>query len=283
MAKKINLRSSKVKAQKRQVQTYGTQTPLSSAAVERGSTRWLNGSTVFIEGLLDVTGQTTISGALNVSGTSTFSGALTIAGPTGITGPLTVQGVTTISGKLDVTGPTTLNGKLDIGGNTTITGTFDVTGLTKLKGDTTVEGKFDVTGAMATKGTLSVEGITTLKNNLNVDQGKKISLGGLVLENQGTSSAQVQMPGGGISASTALGMSLNHNSIVVAAQTSAEIAASNIKLTAPIVNVSSRLDVAGQLRVAGSVIIFSALPTTASPPNLYATAGGTLYRSTATP
>lgn len=230
MAEKINLRSSKVKEQKRRVSEYGTETPLPSTAVERGTTRWLNGSTVVIEGLLDVTGTTTISGVLNVSGQTTLSGATTIAGPTGITGALTIQGLTTISGQLDVTGPTKLNGKLDIGGNTTVTGTFDVTGLTKLKGDTTVEGKFDVTGAMATKGTLSVEGVTTLKNNLNVDQGRKISLGGLVLENQGAGSAQVQMPGGGVSASTALGMSIVHSAINISAS-QLDISGNNTKLS----------------------------------------------------
>lgn len=230
MAEKINLRNPGYKARQRQVQTYGTQTPLSSAAVERGSTRWLNGSTVFIEGLLDVTGVTQISGRLDVSGQTTLSGATTIAGPTGITGALTIQGVTTISGQLDVTGPTKLNGKLDIGGNTTVTGTFDVTGLTKLKGDTTVEGKIDVTGAMATKGTLSVEGVTTLKNHLNVDQGKKITLGGLVLENQSSSSAEVQMPGGGISASTVLGMLITHSNLTIGASSLLKIESPNIRI-----------------------------------------------------
>lgn len=140
MAEKINLRSSKVKEQKRRVSEYGTETPLSSAGVDRGTTRWLNGSTVVIEGLLDVTGTTTISGTLNVSGATTLSGVTTIAGPTGITGALTIQGVTTISGQLDVTGPTKLAGTLDITGNTNITGTLDI------KGNTTLTGNMDVTG-----------------------------------------------------------------------------------------------------------------------------------------
>lgn len=120
MAKSFNLRRPQIRKRQRQVRTYGTQTPLASASVERGSTRWLNGSTVVIEGLLDVTGQTKISGALDVSGTSTFSGALTIAGPTGITGALT------IAGQLDVTGPTTLAGTLDITGRTTISNDLEL-------------------------------------------------------------------------------------------------------------------------------------------------------------
>lgn len=126
MVRRINLNSPRVRERQRQVQTYGNQTPLSSTAVERGSTRWLNGSVVVIEGLLDVTGQTEISGALNVSGTTTLSGATTIAGPTGITGELT------IAGQLDVTGPTTLAGTLDIAGDTTLTGSLDVAGGGKI-------------------------------------------------------------------------------------------------------------------------------------------------------
>lgn len=164
MAEKINLRSSKVKEQKRRVADYGTETPLSSTAVERGSTRWLSGSTVVIEGLLDVTGLTAISGTLNVSGTTTLSGSTTIAGPTGITGALTIAGATSITGKLDVTGPTTLAGALDI------------------TGDTTVAGKLDVSGPMATKGALSVEGVTTLKNDLTVTTGGKIKAGNVTID-----------------------------------------------------------------------------------------------------
>lgn len=239
MAEKINLRSSKVKAQKRRVGEYGTETPLSSAGVERGTTRWLNGSTVVIEGLLDVTGTTTISGVLNVSGQTTLSGATTIAGPTGITGALTIQGATT------------------------------------------VEGKFDVTGAMATKGTLSVEGITTLKNHLNVDAGKKITLGGLVLENQGAASAAVQMPGGGLSASTALGMLLQHNSVIIGGQTS-------LKLESPAISLVGSVTVDGRLTAKGAImdaktiyaekIKLSAASTTTQPANVYMTADGYLQR-----
>lgn len=239
MARKVNLNDGDFKRFKRNQGALATQTPLSSTAVERGSTRWLDGSTVSIEGLLDVTGNTTISGALNVSGVTT------IAGPTGITGALTIQGVTTISGQLDVTGPTKLNGKLDIGG------------------DTTVTGKLDVTGAMATKGTLSVEGVTTLKNHLNVDAGKKITLGGLVLENQGAASAAVQMPGGGLSASTALGMLLQHDSVVIGGQTS-------LKLESPIIS------------LVGAVKLSSS-GTTTQPANVYMDANGYLVKTTWTP
>lgn len=289
MAEMTNLRSSKVKEQKRRVGEYGTETPLSSTAVERGSTRWLNGSTVVIEGLLDVTGTATVGGTLSVSGILNASGQINLSGSTGITGPLNITGTTTIggntniTGELNVTGPTTLDGELDIGGNTTVTGTFDVTGLTKLKGDTTVEGKFDVTGAMATKGTLSVEGITTLKNHLNVDQGKRITLGGLVLENQGTGSAAVQMPGGGLSASTTLGMLLQHDSVVIGGQ-------SKLKLESPAISLVGAVTIDGKLTVTGATMDVKALyaeklrlsdpGTTSQPANVYMDPNGWLYITT---
>lgn len=123
MAKKIDLRSPKVREQKRQVATYGTQTPLSSTAVERGSTRWLDGSNVSIEGLLSV------SGTLNASGAINLSGSTGITGPLNVTGTTTIGGNTNITGELNVTGPTTLDGDTDIGG------LLDITGKTTIRND----------------------------------------------------------------------------------------------------------------------------------------------------
>ncbi|MGO4298462.1 hypothetical protein [Glutamicibacter sp. MCAF14] len=185
MPKEINLRKNKVQERKQQVSTYGTQTPLSSTAVERGSTRWLAGSNVQIDGILAV------AGTFNVSGVTTISGVLTIAGPTGITGNLTIQGVTDITGQLNVTGPTALDGVTTIGGDTTITG------LLKVEGDTTVSGKLDVTGPMATKGTLSVEGVTTIKNDLNVTAEGRITVGDLVID-QSSPGGNIGFDGAGI-------------------------------------------------------------------------------------
>lgn len=265
---------------------------LTNAAIGRdGMEVYDQGILNISNGTLIVNGFAQISGSLEVSGTSTFSGSLTIAGPTGITGPLTVAGLTTISGQLTVTGPTKLNGKLDIGGNTTVTGTFDVTGLTKLKGDTTVEGKFDVTGAMATKGTLSVEGITTLKNHLNVDQGKRITLGGLMLENQGSGTAQVNMPGGSIGASIALGMSINHNTVQLVGQQSVTLDSALINLNAPQTSVNGKLVVTGTAAL-GSTSTFTGIatfnasirnpgrPTTGNAANVHMNAAGYFYEVT---
>lgn len=129
MARVTDLTGENISRQRRKDRRYGTKTDMSSTSVDRGDTHWMNESRVSIDGLLDVTGLTTISGALNVSGTTTLSGATTIAGPTGITGALTIAGL------LDVTGPTTMAGTLDITGDTSITGLLDITGRTTISND----------------------------------------------------------------------------------------------------------------------------------------------------
>lgn len=172
MARRFDLTGSKDKIQRRNAQrdTYGNQTPLSSTAVERGETHWMDGSYVRIDGLLDVNGTATVGGTLSVTGTLNASGQINLSGSTGITGPLNVTGTTTIggntsiTGELVVTGPTTLDGITDIGG------------------DTTISGQLDVTGPMSTKGTLSVEGVTTLKNDLDVTTGGKIKAGNVEID-----------------------------------------------------------------------------------------------------
>lgn len=176
MANKINLRSSKVRQSKRQLATYGTQTPLSSAAVERGSTRWLDGSRVDIEGVLNLIGKMIASGVVDVTGTLNGSGTNNF------------DGTNNLSGENHLTGPT------------------DITG------DTTVSGKLDVTGPMATKGTLSVEGITTLKSDLNVTAGGKIKAGTVTLDP--ASGGKVGFANGSIADSDGLGLGISHNAAV---------------------------------------------------------------------
>lgn len=74
------------------------QTPLSSTAVERGSTRWLNGSRVDIEGILNLIGRMNasgvvdVTGTLNGSGTNNFDGINNLTGETHLTGPTDVAG-----------------------------------------------------------------------------------------------------------------------------------------------------------------------------------------------
>ena len=243
MARRFDLTGSKDKIQRRNAQrdTYGNQTPLSSTAVERGETHWMDGSYVRIDGLLDVNGTATVGGTLSVTGTLNASGSINLSGSTGITGPLNVTGTTTIggntsiTGELVVTGPTTLDGITDIGGDTTITGLLDVT------------------GPMSTKGTLSVEGVTTLKNDLNVTDGGKIKAGNLEIEP--ANGGQINFMNGSLS-SGSNGALLN-NTISV------ELLAPEIDLSATNVYASNRLTVKNRFITEERVVLRN-MPTGAS-------------------
>ena len=308
MAKRTNLRQSNIPRQQRNTKRYGTQTPLSSTAVERGSTRWLSGSRVDIEGIFNLTGTGNVSGRLNVggtldvtgtlngSGTNNFDGTNNLSGDNNLTGP------TEISGSLDVTGPTTLDGVLTINGDTSITGLLNVTGDTTLagpvditgdttitgvlsiEGDSTISGKLDVTGAMSTKGTLSVEGVTTLKNDLNVTEGGKITAGDLMIEP--AAGGQVNFLNG----------SLGDGSFgaILTNTIKAEVLAPRIDFSAEKIWVngaiegSGRADWRGQtyfhagVSVLSTVFNLTAIPTTTQKANLYADPStGRVFRSTA--
>lgn len=293
MAKKIDLRSPKVREQKRQVATYGTQTPLSSTAVERGSTRWLDGSNVSIEGLLSVSGTATVGGTLSVTGTLNASGAINLSGSTGITGPLNVTGTTTIggntniTGELNVTGPTTLDGVLDIGGDTTITGLLEITG------NTTVDGDFEITG-----NGLFRAGETTIEPT------GKAQFGEVIIDPQ--SIYLMQTPGGWISGTGTDDISLSStasSSVTLNSQgatldylgiSNLRASAGRIDLTTTKVWISDQMEVAGteihrgqnyfysSVRFLHATLIFGALPTTTQPANLFADpTTGRVYRSTA--
>lgn len=282
MAKKIDLRSPKVREQKRQVATYGTQTPLSSTAVERGSTRWLDGSNVSIEGLLSVSGTATVGGTLSVTGTLNASGSINLSGSTGITGPLNVTGTTTI------------------GGNTNITGELNVTGPTTLDGDTDIGGLLDITGK------------TTIRNDLELLSGGLFKAGQTKIEPTGkatfgnviidpASIYLIKTPGGWVSGTGADDITLasSASSSVSLNSARAELDYKGVKvtaragaigLTATVTNISGDLKVDGRTDLNGSIYLNAALiqispstPTTPNAPNLYISASGRLYRSTYTP
>lgn len=199
--------------------------PLSNSSLGRGRMRFYDGSVLLIEnGALNVTGSATISGLLDVSGRAEISGLLDVTGTASISGILDVTGHTTLSGDTTIAGPTGITGELTIQGDTTISGNTTVTG------DLAVDGPLDVTGDTTLGGTTEITGKTTLKNELEVQQGKKITLGGLVLENQGLNSAQVQMPGGGISAGGGLGMSILHDTINIGAQGKLTLGGSEVNI-----------------------------------------------------
>jgi hypothetical protein len=208
----------------RRIHNLETSSPLNNSAIGRG------GIEVYDQGTLNIS-----DGHLIVNGTATFTGTFTQSGPTSFTGTFTQSGPSTFSGTTNLNGPTNISGVTSITGNVTTTGAFKNNGPTELNGST------------KTTGTLSVDGATTLNNTLTVASGKKITLGGLTLENQSATSGQVQFPGGGISASAALGMLITH----------------------------------GTVEIAGTTVKISSLPTTSQAPNLYADSSGRLYRSNA--
>lgn len=293
MARKTNLNKPRAKQHKNQVKTYGTQTPLSSAAVERGSTRWLSGSHVEIQGTLSVTGTATVGGTLSVTGTFNASGQINLSGSTSVTGPMTISGTTTITGstnimgELNVTGPTTLDGVLDIGGDTTITGTLDVAG------DTEISGNLDITGDTSITGTLGIEGVTTLKNDLNVESGGRIKAGqveihpndggNIAFDNGGITSGGTGFRFTGTGGRNAVVESVGGQAQLASRSSIVAARAGAIDLTAAQVHVSERMNVGGRLQVAGSIVAFTNLPETSFAPNLHITSAGVLYRTTWTP
>lgn len=183
MAKKINLRSPKVKAGKRQTSTYGTQTPLSSTAVERGTTRWLDGSVIVLEGRLDATGTINGAGTNNFSGTNNLSGINNLSGTNHLTGPTDVAGdFEIIAGGQFKAGDSVIlpNGSADFGGlhidpdGTLTAGAFELNpdGSAKF-------GLFDIAanGDLTSQGTLSIKGETTLESDLRIIAGGMLTAG----------------------------------------------------------------------------------------------------------
>lgn len=244
MAEKIDLTSSKVQERQRQAGTYGTQTPLSSAAVDRGTTRWLNGSTVVVDGLLDV------------AGTLTASGAIAFSGQTNITGPLAVAGETT------VTGPTHLNGATDIAGDTTVTGTLTTNGPLHVNGATDISGNLDVDG------TLDINGAATLRNDLTITGAGKIKAGVTQLNPDGTLSMG---SGKRITPDNGTG------SFAV------ESGAASMQLTPSNADYHAQFSGGGYFQglIRGMGLKLASLPTTAQPANLYIDGSGNVFRSTA--
>lgn len=265
MAKRTNLSKSNIPRDRRRTQAYGTQTPLSSTAVERGSTRWLDGSNVSIEGLLSVSGTLNASGSINLSGS------------TGITGPLNVTGTTTI------------------GGNTNITGELNVTGPTTLDGDTEIGGLLDITGKTTIRNDLELLAGGLLKaGQTKIEPTGKATFGNVIIDP--ASIYLIKTPGGWISGTGA-------DDITLASSASASVSLNNaraeldykgvkvtaragaIDLTAPATNISGTLAVAGLATFNGQILA-KGLPVTSSSsftPNLYIDGNGRIYRTPWTP
>lgn len=202
MAGMRNLNDGDFKDLKRRISALETSTWLASASVSRGRLRFYDDSILLIEnGALEVTGSATITGTLNSNGV--FNGS----------GINNLDGVNNLDGENHFTGPTDVAGDFEI-----IAGGLFKAGESVIRPDGSATfGLFDIAanGDLKSKGALSIEGPTDLKNDLTVQQGKKITLGGMVLENQSPGSAQIQLPGGGISASNDFGLSFVHDQVTI--------------------------------------------------------------------
>lgn len=281
MAEKVNLRSSEVKRQKRRVAEYGTQTPLSSTAVERGTTRWLDGSNVVIEGLLDVTGTANVDGTLNVGGTANVSGLLDVTGTFNGSGTNNLDGTNNLSGTNNLTGPTDITGALTIAGSMDVTGPSTFAGTLGIDGDTTITGLLDITGD------------TTLTGNMDVLGGGKITVGNTILSPSAANGGVEFASGGGVggngggvvmrgSANAGFMALSNTTSSMFAGASQIDVSNSLINLNAPQTSVNGNLVGTGTLDIAGTAWI-RGLPTTGLPPNMHITSLGQVHISTWTP
>ena len=181
MAKTFDTTRLRHRERQRQVQTYGTQTPLSSTAVERGATRWLDGSRVDIEGILNLIGTMNASGVVDVTGTLNGSGTNNF------------DGTNNLSGENHLTGPTDVAGNFEI-----VSGGQFKAGQATINPDGSADfGSFGI----ESDGTLHVQ------NDLNVEMGGKIIAGQSTIEPTGkaifgdfiidpNSGFPIQAPGG---------------------------------------------------------------------------------------
>lgn len=314
MAEKINLRSSKVKEKQRQVQSYGTQTPLSSTAVERGTTRWLNESTIIVEGLLDVTGTLNGSGTNNFGGENNLSGTNNLSGINHLTGPTDVAGnFEIVAGGLFKAGDSVIrpDGSATFGGleispdGKLAAGSFELNpdGSAKFGGlEIAIDGKL-------TSGLFELNPDGSAKfGDLTIDADGTITTGVTVIETTGraefgdfvidpSSNKLIQAPGGWLFSDgpDSLGLASSNTSSISLDATKAELnygsstpvivraRAGAIDLTSPRTNISGQLWVEGAARFSHATLIFANLPTTPNPPNLHITSAGNAYRSTWTP
>lgn len=188
---------------------------MNHSAIGRGGLRVYGGGGITIEneGGLRVTGTAEIIGRLLATGVVDFEGDVTISGP------LVVEdgGSVTIGSIEFQPDGSAKFGTLTIDPEGKIT-----TGTAEINPDGSATfGNFSIAanGDLTSAGTLTIDGAATLNNDLTVAPGKKIKLGGLTLENTGASGGQVNFPGGSITASTALGMLINHATVEIAANT----------------------------------------------------------------
>jgi hypothetical protein len=208
MGKFDNLNDSQLPDLIRRLEKLERGTPMNSSAIGRGGIEvYQNGTINVSDGNLIVNGTATISGVLNADGTVTLSGTVAISGPL------------TISGNTDITG------------DVTSTGTFTNNGPTNLN------------GATKTTGTLSVEGVTTLKNDLNVTTGGKITAGNTRISPSASNGGVEFISGGGVGGSGGVvavrgsgnaGLITNTTASVFAGSNSVDVSGSDVTINGPL-------------------------------------------------
>ncbi len=154
----------------------------------------------FLNGNLNVDGNTTLNGSLDVIGmhpthlsgtltvdkSTTLNDSLTVTNmaPTHLTGPLTVDKT------MNVIGATTLNSTLDVGGMgaTHLTGTLAVDKSATFNSTVTVANMSatNLTGALDVDKTMNVDGASTLNSTLDVTGAKATHLSGTLTEDKTT-------------------------------------------------------------------------------------------------
>lgn len=211
---------SEIRRMQAELQELRTTPSLESASITRGGLRVASDEGLSVEGSAIVSGLLRVTGTELVNGTLRVTGNFELSGPATISGETTISGNTTISGAVDVTGDLTATGDTDLNGPTTIDGTLTVNGDTTLAGTTAITGNTSVAGNLTATGdtdlggTLHITGEAHLDNDLDVAAGKKITLGGLTLENLGSDGGAVNFPEGNLSVSAITGMQLLHPDVI---------------------------------------------------------------------
>ena len=202
---------------------------MNSAAIGRGGIRVHSGGVITIEnGGLRVTGTAEIIGTLLASGIIDFTGDVNISGPLDVSGLVQLMSdLVVLSGGKITAGSIELNpdGSAKFGTMTISPAGKITSGSAEINPDGSAKfGQFTIAanGDLDSAGSLDINGPATLNNDLTVSAGKKITLGGLTLENTGTGGGTVNFPNGSVSSSTTFGM-------LVASAVAVEIATPSMK------------------------------------------------------
>jgi hypothetical protein len=216
----------------------------------------------YVAGTLAVTGATTLSSTLYVSGATNLSTTLDVSGAATLSTTLDVSGATTLSTTLDVTGATSLASSLHVTGAANLSSTLDVSGATILSSTLGVSGDMAVgtsqftvnasSGNTAIAGTLAVRGITTLADDL------QLSSDTTALTHTGTTGLAITSTSGYVDVEdlrfTGAAIGVSGNPIVVTVASGGAAVTGTLSATSS-TNLSSTLDVAGNITLADDLLI----------------------------